>query len=1024
MSESADEKKFEIFELGTVDDAVAKFGGKKLKEEITYVIPAIPMFGEPCANQRVLKSHELTHPAIYSALVSEVKIIGSAAFPIIQNKSICHQYFSTQYWETSEQATLCSVIREDQNVIGYCNITARRHYEFKIINLVGNGSYNYAHWMTEFLPQLVLLKQDGVDLSAYKIVIDSRSYPSMLEALFLLGITEDQLIKIEPMSLNDFPEALWVSPVANIVFQRPNAISSDALHQQAEPQHAIFHPDALVATRNTFLALAAEHDCADAPERIFIKRFTGRQYHARAVVNEVEIEKKLGSEGFVSIDPSTLSFTEQIRMFSKAKYIVSASGAALLNMIWAPVGAKIIVLMNDAKVVNYWYFSNIAYAVGHQLSYILGKAVNTGNWDDINHADFIIDPNLLDHVLGLCDRGAVTDSYLASQIMLSKSSAKLNKIRVLFVLQYAQIWTSLRSVYQSLSASDNLDVKVLKSEFIHASASDDNMMQLDLLCHHEKIDAETNVDSVLSDFQPHVVFVQNPYDSTRVQALQSYRLVALGIRVAYVPYGIEMGGGLDNIQYQFNSEVQQLAWRVFVRSSRNKAMYAKHCDVGDSHVVVTGHPKFDAQLDIDAYIINPKLKAKIAGRPVVLWTPHFSVGLPASWSTYRIYNQVIMQQTLARQDVFFIIRPHPLFFKEMLRQHLWGIEGEAEFRSRCDQQDNLWLDETADYTESFYASNAIMTDVGSFLLEYLPTKKPILYLHHPQGLGLNDDADLVEHYYRADKPDDIPNYIDMVSKGLDLMKEKRTLIQDEFLFGLDGSAGQRIAKYLIDELTLELDITDCHAEADSEITLQNKTDLFWKNTPTLTYEADGYFQAKIDAYKKVLRFLPRLTNVVDAGCGNGAYTIALAAISEKVYAYDISQKIINFAQKRAETVGSINIDFSVLDFRMVTMPEALNLVSSNEFLSSILDDTALSNIMNQIARKLNINGYLLIIDRFSLEHDKLFSYPSGLTLKLRNIDAFHSYMRQLGFNLQFQDIFNKSTSDESVFCLSLMKKLT
>ncbi|ACT47821.1 CDP-glycerol:poly(glycerophosphate) glycerophosphotransferase [Methylotenera mobilis JLW8] len=386
-----DERKFDIFELGTVDDTVAQFGGKKLKEEVTYITPAIPMFGEPCLNPNVFSSHELTHPAVYSAVVKDVKIIGAAAFPIIQNKSICHQYFSTEYWETSEQATLSCYIKQDQNMIGYRNIKERNNYACSVINLVGNGSYNYAHWMTEFLPQLVLLKEAGTNLSCYKVVVDSRSYPSMLDALFLLGITEDQLIKIDAMSLNTFPEGLWVSPVANVVFQRPNAISSDALHQLAEPQHAIFHPDALIATRNTFLALVAQHDCETAPEKIFIKRFSGRQYHARAVVNEALIQKKLEAEGFVSIDPSTLSFTEQIRVFSKAKYIVSASGAALLNMIWAPVGAKIIVLMNDAKVVNYWYFSNIAFAVGHQLSYVLGKAVNTGNWNDINHADFMID---------------------------------------------------------------------------------------------------------------------------------------------------------------------------------------------------------------------------------------------------------------------------------------------------------------------------------------------------------------------------------------------------------------------------------------------------------------------------------------------------------------------------------------------------------------------------------------------------------------------------------------------------------
>ncbi|MDP2101888.1 MAG: glycosyltransferase 61 family protein [Methylotenera sp.] len=1017
----SDGKNVEVFELGTVNDAVLKFEGVKLLDEVSYTTPPIPIFGELSANAAVKNSYILKHPAVYLTKVTDCKIIGGAAFPIIQNKSICHQYFSPDVWELWEQAEGVCLIKPDQNIIGYGSLKSRLSYDCKVIGLIGNGSYNYAHWMTEFLPQLVLLKKCGVDFSGYKIAIDARAYPSMLEAIYLLGVGDEQLIKIESLSLNSFPEAMWVSPVANVVYQRPNATGPNALDKMAAPQHAVFHPDALKATRNYFLELLAQSGCEGAPSKIFIKRFTGRRYHARSVVNEKVIQKKLESEGFVSIDPSTLSFSEQIRFFSKAKCIVAASGAALLNMIWAPEGAKVIVLMNDAKVVNYWYFSNIAFAIGHQLAYVLGKVVDTGNWNDINHADFEIDYDALAEALKLFGVASTAEVTLNNQNIHSKVIS--NRVRILFVLQYAPIWSSLRSVFQSLKAIDGVEVKVIKSVFIHGVASDDNMAQLDMLCRNENIDADTNVDLVLREFQPHVAFLQNPYDSTRLPALHSTQLATIGIKVAYVPYGIEMGGGLENNQYQFNADVQQLAWRIFVRSSRNKAMYAKYCDVGDSHVVVTGHPKFDGQVITDTYKINEQLKVKIAGRPVVLWTPHFSVGLPASWSTYRIYSQVIMQQTVARQDVFFIIRPHPLFFKEMLRQSFWGSDDEVAFRKLCNQQANLWLDEAADYTEAFVASNAIMTDAGSFLLEYLPTKKPILYLHHPEGFGLNDDADLVDHYYRANSPDDIPDYIDMVSKGLDPMKDERVNVTEEFLFGLDGATGQRIAKYLVDELNEELDATDFYPQVDSEVALQNRTDLYWKNTPTLPLASDGYLQPKIDAYKKALHFLPRLTSVVDVGCGKGAYAIALAYKSEKVYAYDISEKVIHFAQKRAVIAGVKNIDFGVLDFRYASILPDLSLVSCNEILSSILDDLAMSSMMNKISRNLIINGNLLVIDKFSLAHDKLINNLSGLVLKHRNIDSFKEFVAKLGFLMHVDDVIFEDVTSKLTIRLLLFQKI-
>ncbi|PPC97175.1 MAG: hypothetical protein CTY35_07635 [Methylotenera sp.] len=391
MEENKNKQKFELFELGTVDEVVARFGGIKLLEEIQYEVPPVPMFGEQCPNADAGKSHLLRHPAIYYAKVSDYKMIGSAAFPIIQNKSIRHQFFSAEYWETSEQAMMCCYIREEQNLIGYTYINSYQQFTCSVINLVGNGSYNFAHWMTEFLPQLVLLRNAAVDLSGYKVLVDSRAFPSMLEALFLLGVSDEQLIKIDELSLNEFPEALWVSPVANVVFQRPKAMLSSELDKLTEPYHTIFHPEVLRITRDTFIGLMLEQPYDSTPEKIFIKRFPGRRYHARSIINEYAIQHKLEAEGFVSIEPSRLTFTEQIKFFSKAKYIVGASGAALLNMIWAPQGAKVIVLMNDSKVANYWYFSNIAFSVGHQLSYVLGKIDNTGNWHDIHHADFEID---------------------------------------------------------------------------------------------------------------------------------------------------------------------------------------------------------------------------------------------------------------------------------------------------------------------------------------------------------------------------------------------------------------------------------------------------------------------------------------------------------------------------------------------------------------------------------------------------------------------------------------------------------
>jgi len=995
------EIKAAMFELTTVDATVAKHHAKEILPASTYTTPAIPMYGEPCANPLVQQSHTLTHPPVYMAEVNNYKMIGGCAFPIIDDKCVKPQMFAASTWETWEQAKGNALIKD--NLIAYRGFIGHIKVDEKVINLCGNGSFNYAHWMTEFLPQLVLLKQLGIDLAEYKILVFEKSFPTMLEALSILGFSQTQLIPIKNLCFYEFTQAKWVSPVSNVVFQRPNANSVGKNEEVlASPSQALFHPEVIKKTRDTFLNLANVKNKENQPEKIFIKRTPGGKKSTRLVVNELEIQQLLENNGFVTIDPSLLDFESQISVFSNAKIIVSPSGAALLNMLWAPKGAEVVILMNNSIVANYWYFSNIAQALGHQICYVLGKTVQTGNWVDINHADFEIDQNELIKVINTFGTAKQKDNA---------SIINVKKIRVLLAIQHTSVWPSLRSVYIALKKIPEIEVRVIKSPFIHTAEDQIKQLnELNELFKKENITLETLAENLVYSFKPHLIFLQNPYDSTRIRLLHSHNLQSLGIRTAYIPYGIEMGGGAENIQNQFSTDVQKQAWRVFLRSNRNRAMYAKHCAVGDSHTVVTGHPKFDNQQNFVSYPISAQLKTKIAGRKVVLWSPHFSVGLPASWSTYRIYNQMIMQQVEARPDVFFIIRPHPLFFKEMLRQQVWNESGEVEFRKLCAEKDNLWLDENADYMESFAASNAIMTDVGSFLLEYLPTKNPIMYLHHPEGFGLNDDGDLVDHYYRANLPEDIPPFIDMVSKGQDPMREERIGVTDEYLFGLDGKAGQRIADYIVEELSKELSETEWHPNPLSEEALQNKTNHYWKNAPSTLNAPPVFYELKDKAFKEALSLLPTLDYAIDLGCGEGRYTLPLSKKCKQLDALDISPKLIHVANKRKQKFNILNVSFVNTSYQEMQLKKQPDLFSCSDLTSSIIDNLDFAKLMHAIKTNLTEQGFLLLSDQFSLtQEDHTIQAPSGLVTKIRSLELFKNFMASLGLS-----IVSEATISESV----------
>ncbi|WP_238121772.1 MULTISPECIES: glycosyltransferase family 61 protein [unclassified Xanthobacter] len=76
--------------------------------------------------------------------------------------------------------------------------------------------------------------------------------------------------------------------------------------------------------------------CVDLPssgaERIYVSRALARR---RKIVNEAELESRLATFGYVSIDPGQFTYAEQIAFFRQARCIVGPHGQGLANAIFA-----------------------------------------------------------------------------------------------------------------------------------------------------------------------------------------------------------------------------------------------------------------------------------------------------------------------------------------------------------------------------------------------------------------------------------------------------------------------------------------------------------------------------------------------------------------------------------------------------------------------------------------------------------------------------------------------------------------
>lgn len=594
---------------------------------------------------------------------------------------------------------------------------------------------------------------------------------------------------------------------------------------------------------------------------------------------------------------------------------------------------------------------------------------------------------------------------------------KGEKLNVVFFVQHATVWNSLKSVYESMRHNQMINVSVVLLPFVHNDASvSKTYYDLKDFFIKENIPFINYNFYSLEAHRPHIVFVQNPYEETRPERFQITEIVKCGAKICYIPYGLDVSGGFWNIQSQFNLDIHKYAWKIFARSNRQKIMYAKYCDAGSSHVIVTGHPKFDNQKLVNQ-VKNEKILKKINGRKVILWTPHFSVENPPTWSTYHIYQKTIFDEFNKREDLFLYIRPHPLFFKAMINHGIWSEEDEIKFRNMIENSHNMALDESADYLQSFSISHALMADSGSFLLEYLPSLKPILYLHHPEGLGLYDET-LEELYYKAVNEQNIIDFIDMISKGKDPELEKREKAIPDYLFGLDENIGGKIVDHIIDAFDKGDFYTPTLVDND---TLQKQSIAYLQNASNSFLAPDEYYASKEKILEAVCESIKFNGNAIDIGCGNGTFTFLLAKYLKEIDAYDASYSMICQAKYEQNLNNFNNIDFFHAELKDMKPFKRYNLVSCMGVTSTMPDDLEFLKILKSFKMLVKEEGYLLLIDSLSLTKEQVYNDESGYVAKYRNISDYKYLVHKTGFDLVEEHTIKVVTEKELTNNLLIFK---
>jgi hypothetical protein len=194
-------------------------------------------------------------------------------------------------------------------------------------------STNYYHWFFESICKIKAIESTK-SLAGIPIIIDAKmpfQHYQLLQ-LALDDITQNNLLLFQSNSDILHFQNLFIVDIPNIVFDNFDMLPTERI---------AYSKDHLLFIVNRVLS-RVQLENKPYPKKIYLSR--GKN---RSLVNKKVVESLLISQGFTIINPEKYSLHEQIGFFQNADIIVSASGAALTNIVFCKKGTTIITLTSE-----------------------------------------------------------------------------------------------------------------------------------------------------------------------------------------------------------------------------------------------------------------------------------------------------------------------------------------------------------------------------------------------------------------------------------------------------------------------------------------------------------------------------------------------------------------------------------------------------------------------------------------------------------------------------------------------------
>lgn len=375
--------------------------------------------------------------------------------------------------------------------------------------------------------------------------------------------------------------------------------------------------------------------------------------------------------------------------------------------------------------------------------------------------------------------------------VISKLQEKFNnkeKIRVAFLVSENSKWNA-EELYNLLDKSSEFEPFILVTLLSYVHCGDDvtrNNLEENynfFLNSGKKVykayDNEKKEYISLKEFSPDIVFYQQPWGVSQEQDIEETSKFAL---TCHFHYGLNV----------FKSKMEDMPFyrklfKYFV-SHKEEEDILKSLEYVNTDVI--GFPKLDIYKSIQRKSQQEK--------KTIIYAPHFSYPKDSilKIGTFDKTGEKILEFAKAHPEYNWIFKPHPVLKNELMHDKKYGEKFIEKYYGEWAKISNVY--EQGNYFQMFMDSDLLITDCAAFLLEYIPTGKPIFRLEREDSVPLTEFGNkIVENIYRIYNFVEFERYFsEVLLNSVDGLKTKREHFI-ELNIGRESSS-QRIIKKLIE----------------------------------------------------------------------------------------------------------------------------------------------------------------------------------------------------------------------------------